>query len=298
VRDAPGRIVAYEGLDLLRARLAGFFLRRERRTVQHQLPPRTENTFWTGMSAAQLRPYRAHAAAAAAILARRAPLGPQDTRALLAALTAMRILCNAHAQYAWRDAARSAEEAPRSPKLEEFARVLEELLEGADSKIVVFSEWERMLRLAHAAARGPLSRLDQRGEVFHGGLSGHQRVALLRAFQEDPDFRVLFSTDAGGVGLNLQVASVVVNLDVPWNPAVLEQRVARVHRMGQRRAVQVLHFVARGTIEERVREVLQEKRALFEGLLSGCDDRVDLGRTPGGASWIDSARLLLAPGGA
>ncbi len=73
--------------------------------------------------------------------------------------------------------------------------------------------------------------------------------------------RVLFSTDAGGLGLNLQdAASVVVNLEVPWNPAVLEQRIGRVHRMGQRKSVQVLHFVTRGAIEERVRQVVENKR--------------------------------------
>ena len=302
VTDGSGRVIAYEGLDVLRGRLRGFFLRRERRDVQHELPERTDNTFWTAMTPTQLRPYRKHAAAAAAILARRASFAADELRALLRSLTAMRILCNAHAQYAWddyaglltADAAEPADvRALASPKLEEFVRVLDDLLEQSDEKVVVFSHWERMLRLAEYAVRDVLKRRDLRAEVFHGGLDGRARTQMLEAFARDAEFRVLFSTDAGGLGLNLQAASIVVNLEVPWNPAVLEQRIGRVHRMGQRRSVQVLHFVARGTIEERVRQVLESKRALFEGLLVEDADTVVLD-DPGGSGWIARAQLLLA----
>ena len=285
--DPSGRVLAYEDLDVLRARLAPFFLRRERSQVLDQLPDRTDNTFWTGLTPAQSRPYRIHAARIAALLARGSVLGPAEVRLVLQSLTSMRILCNAYAQYAWeRVGARIAAQGagapddPRalgSPKLEEFARVLEELLEQADGKILVFSQWERMLRLALHASRGPLSRRGERADVFHGGLTGKARARVLDAFRDDPDLRVLFSTDAGGLGLNFQEsASVVVNLEVPWNPAVLEQRVGRVHRMGQRRSVQVLHFVTSGAIEERVRQVVEAKRALFDGLLVEEADRVVL----------------------
>jgi SNF2 family DNA or RNA helicase len=110
----------------------------------------------------------------------------------------------------------------------------------------------------------------------------------------------MFSTDAGGLGLNLQEASVVVNLEVPWNPAVLEQRIGRVHRMGQRRSVQVLHFVTKGAIEERVLQVVESKRALFDGLLVDEADEIVLDE-PTSSGWIERARVLLGdadvPGG-
>lgn len=298
VTESRGRVIAYEGLDVLRGRLRAFFLRRERRAVQHQLPERTDNTFWTGMGSAQLRPYRKHAATAAAVLGRPQPLRPQDVRALLRALTSMRILCNAHAQYDWdryaaqvRHGAGDARSLD-SPKLEEFTRVLEDLLDESDRKIVVFSQWKRMLRLAHFAVRGLLDRRDLRAEVFHGGLTSSARAEMLDEFRRDPEFRVMFSTDAGGLGLNLQEASVVVNLEVPWNPAVLEQRIGRVHRMGQQRSVQVLHFVTKGAIEERVLKVVESKRALFEGLLVDEADEVVLDE-PTGAGWVERARVLL-----
>jgi superfamily II DNA/RNA helicase len=114
--------------------------------------------------------------------------------------------------------------------------------------------------------------------LFHGGVPSGQRGALVDRFHNDPACRVFLSTDAGGVGLNLQhAASVVVNMDLPWNPAVLEQRIGRVHRLGQTRGVQVVNFVAEGTIEEGMLSVLAFKKSLFAGVLDGGAREVFLG---------------------
>ncbi len=285
VEDAHGRVLAYEGLEVLRRRLRAFFLRRDRREVLDQLPDRTDNTFWTGMTAQQRRPYRRQAVRVAALVRQGKALSGADVQKLLRALTRMRMLCNARAQDAWEpwqariEDARPPEPEERraigSPKLEEFAQVLEELLDESEEKIVVFSQWMRMLQLAEFVTREILAHREIRAGIFHGGLKSPARAALLDGFRVDPDFRVLFSTDAGGLGLNLQeAASIVVNLEVPWNPAILEQRVGRVHRMGQQHSVRVLHFVTRGAIEEKVRQVVEDKRALFEGLLTEGADQV------------------------
>jgi superfamily II DNA/RNA helicase len=90
---------------------------------------------------------------------------------------------------------------------------------------------------------------------------------------------VFLSTDAGGVGLNLQNASTVVNMDLPWNPAVLDQRVGRVHRLGQHRPVRVVNFVAQGTIEHGMLSVLSFKQSMFAGVLDGGAQEVFLGGT-------------------
>lgn len=285
VEDAQGRVLAYEGLEVLRRRLRGFFLRRDRKEVLDQLPDRTDNTFWTGMTALQRRPYRRQAARVATLVGQGKALSGVEIQKLLSALTRMRILCNAHAQDAWdlwqdriadpRPPEPEERRAIGSPKLEEFAQVLEELLDESEEKVVVFSQWKRMLQLAEFVTRDTLGRREIRSGLFHGGLKTQARDALLDEFRVEPDFRVLFSTDAGGLGLNLQdAASIVVNLEVPWNPAVLEQRVGRVHRMGQQRSVRVLHFVTRGAIEEKVRQVVEDKRALFDGLLTDGADQV------------------------
>ena len=285
VEDAQGRVLAYEGLEVLRRRLRGFFLRRDRREVLDQLPDRTDNTFWTGMTSQQRRPYRRQAIRVATLVRQGKALSGVEIQRLLRALTRMRMLCNASAQDAWDPwEARIADRCPPepeeiraigSPKLEEFAQVLEELLDESEEKIVVFSQWKRMLQLAEFVVRNVLANRDIRSGLFHGGLKSQARTALLDEFRVDPEFRVLFSTDAGGLGLNLQdAASIVVNLEVPWNPAVLEQRVGRVHRMGQQRSVRVLHFVTRDAIEEKVRQVVEDKRALFDGLLTHGADQV------------------------
>jgi len=303
VTEPRGRIIAYEGLEILRRRLGGIFLRRERAAVLDQLPERTDNTFWTGMTAQQNRGYRRHAAVVASLVSRGEPLGAAEVKVLLQSLTSMRILCNAWAQYDWscferrvldgRAPTRAEVRSLGSPKLEEFVRVMEDLLDDSGGKIVVFSQWERMLRLARFAVHELLQVRDLRAEVFHGGLAVKARDRMLEAFRLDPTFHVLFSTDAGGLGLNLQeTASIVVNLEVPWNPAVLEQRVGRVHRIGQPRSVQVLHFVTRAAIEERVRQLVEGKRALFEGLLVEQADRVDFDDR-NQASFVQRVRSLV-----
>jgi superfamily II DNA or RNA helicase len=154
--------------------------------------------------------------------------------------------------------------------------------------VVVFSQWEVMLR----KAADVVGRLGVGCAVLHGGVPGKERRALLERFRDDEACRVFLSTDAGGTGLNLQSADTVVNLEVPWNPGVLEQRVARVHRMGQHSPVQVYHFVTRDSIEERVLKVLQRKRELFAGVFDGSTDEVIISGV-GHQAFLDTVRALL-----
>src|SRR4029077_20962952 len=121
---------------------------------------------------------------------------------------------------------------------------------------------------------------------------GKDRRGLLERFRDDPECRVFLSTDAGGTGLNLQTADTVINLEVPWNPAVLEQRIARVHRMGQHRPVQVFNLVTRDSIEERVTRVLEQKKARFAGLFDSTSDEV-LFDNLGHQAFLDAVRHLL-----
>ena len=85
----------------------------------------------------------------------------------------------------------------------------------------------------------------------------------------------------------------MVNLELPWNPAVLEQRIARVHRMGQNRPVRVVNFVTRGTIEERVLRTLEAKQGLFAGLFEGDEDEIPF-EAVGRTGFLDSLRDMLA----
>ena len=113
-------------------------------------------------------------------------------------------------------------------------------------------------------------------EYLHGGVPSAKRGAMTERFATDPATHVFLSTDAGSTGLNLQCASVIINLDLPWNPAVLEQRIARIYRIGQRRPIQVINLVSADTIEERMLSTLNFKSGLFAGVLDGGDDQITI----------------------
>ena len=137
-------------------------------------------------------------------------------------------------------------------------------------KVVVFSEYERMTHLAGKE----LEKLGVGFVSLHGGVPSRNRGALMEKFRRDPECRVFLSTDAGGVGLNLQSASAVINFEPPWNPARLEQRIGRVHRLGQAHPVHVVHLLTKDSIEERVWETLKLKKSLFAGVFDSPTDEV------------------------
>lgn len=158
-------------------------------------------------------------------------------------------------------------------KIAELMIILDEIFENKTEKIVIFSQWERMTRLiAHE-----LNIRNIKYEYLHGGVPGNKRKDLLDNFHNDSNSKVFLSTDAGGVGLNLQCASTVINMDIPWNPAVLEQRIARVHRLGQKNHVRVLNFVSTGTIEEKILSLIGFKKSVFEGVFDKGDNEVFMG---------------------
>jgi superfamily II DNA/RNA helicase len=98
--------------------------------------------------------------------------------------------------------------------------------------------------------------------VFHGGLSAVEKEAAITEFQEEAE--ILLSSELGGEGRNLQFCRTVINYDLPWNPMAIEQRVGRVHRIGQTREVYVFNFCLAGSVEERILRILHDKINLFE----------------------------------
>lgn len=149
-----------------------------------------------------------------------------------------------------------------SAKLEQLQADLEEVA-ASNRKAIIFSQWvEPLERLA-----GELASL---GVVqFHGKIPTSQRPAILDRFKSDPNIHViLMSYGTGSVGLNLQFANYVFLFDRWWNPAVEDQAINRAHRIGQKEPVIVTRFVTQNTIENRIAEVLEAKRRLFEEVLS------------------------------
>jgi superfamily II DNA or RNA helicase len=279
VLDEQGQLKGYRHLDKIREKLAPILLRRTRAEVLTQLPARTDTTVYVELTDAQRGPY-AEQQHTLAMLLQRKVVSEVDRRRILACLTSLRMLCDSTALVDPTTAV--------SPKLDELAELLRELLTPGPHKVVVFSQWEKMLSLAVQVAE----RLGIGHAVLHGGVPGPQRRGLIERFRDDPECRVFFSTDAGGTGLNLQVADTLINLEPPWNPAVLEQRIARVHRLGQHQPVQVFNLVTRDSIEEQVLRVLQRKRALFAGVFEGNTDEVAFASL-GHQTFLDTVRDLV-----
>jgi hypothetical protein len=179
------------------------------------------------------------------------------------------------------------------PKLAELEKLLEECRQNSDVKVIVFSEWERMLELV----RELCDRM-QLGYAWHtGSVPQRRRRAEINLFKNDPNCRVFLSTDSGSTGLNLQTASVVINCDLPWNPARLEQRIARAWRKHQTRAVTVIHLVSENTIEQKMLGTLAHKQALADGVLDLRGDLKQIKLTSGRQSFLAKIQQLVAPAG-
>ena len=267
-RDEVGKVVGYRNLDQIGKTLAPILIRRHKDEVIDQLPERIDNNIFVAMTPRQRKHHDENLEIVARIVQKwRAHrfLSEADQRRLMIALQRMRMSCDSSYLV--------DHTTDHGVKADEAVTLLDEMFERPDTKVVIFSQWVRMHELL-------VRRIKKRGwghVVFQGSVPSAKRKDLIDRFRDDPKCRAFLSTDAGGTGLNLQNASVVINMDLPWNPAVLEQRIGRVHRLGQRNAVRVVNFIAQNTIEEGMMSVLKFKKSLFAGVLDGGEKDVFLG---------------------
>ncbi len=266
----PGttKVVGYRDLGKVTQTLAPILIRRTKNQVLKQLPPRMDKNFFVPMTKQQWVPHDENRDIVAKLVhkwRRFKFLSEKDQLRLRIALQNMRMSC---------DSTYLLDKQTRhGTKVDELCQLLGEIFEDREAKVVIFSQWLRMNELVE-------EMLEDRkwGHVhLHGGVPSRERSELTRALREEPDCRVFLSTDAGGTGLNLQRASCVINMDIPWNPAVLEQRIGRVHRMGQGRPVRVVNFISEHTIEHGMLSLLAFKRSVFAGVLDGAEDKVFMG---------------------
>src|SRR5580704_12850123 len=244
--DERGRPVDYQNLADLRERLMPLLLRRRKADVETQLPGRTVKNYFVPMAEEQRLRYEDYHAPAARLIAQaqKRPLRQTEFEILQKLLACMRMVCDTPA---------ILDPTCRiSPKLEELEGILGDLMEEPDRKVIVFSEWERMLVMIRELA-GEMG-IDA---AWHtGSLPQQRRRAEINRFKHDPACRLFLSTDSGSVGLNLQAASAVINIDLPWNPAKLEQRIARAWRKNQTRSVSVINLITEDSIENNILHLL------------------------------------------
>jgi hypothetical protein len=291
-------------LDTLRTRLAPCTLRRVRREVLAQLPPRTDTRVPVEMTGQQRTEHDDLIQPIAELVHRslRRPLTQAEFLKLMQMLTMQRIISNGLAQLRfdemWPTLSRRAPddsllEAALAPKLFELRRLTEDLVIQQNRKMVVFSQWRNMLRLGEWATRDILGSDGRRAVFFTGAESQQQRTRSVIDLHDDPDVSVMFLTDAGGVGLNLQrAASACINLESPWNPAVLEQRIGRIYRLGQEQPIDVYNLVTEYGIESRIAILVASKKALFSGLFDGTSDEI---RFDSAAGFLQDVERLVDP---
>ena len=260
--DDDGRTQGYRQLDVLRETLKPILLRRTRESVMLQLPERTTEIVRIRPTEEQ-RELSEHHVALASRIAAKAYLTEIDLLMLQKHLLMARMA--ADSTYLC-----DKEEPGFSSKLETLDELLEQMADEDSRKIVLFSEWTTMLDLIE-----PL--MNKHGIRFvrlEGSVPQKKRQQIVHEFQNDPSCRCIMMTNAGSTGLNLQSANTVINVELPWNPAILEQRIARAHRMGQKNPVHVYLLVTEDTIEERMLETLAAKHDLAMAALD-VDSDVD-----------------------
>ncbi len=267
IEDELGKIKGYKDLNLIGEKLSDTMIRRRKKDVLLQLPKRMDKVLYVPMTEQQAAVHEDCQDSVNRLVfkwRRQGFLNEKDRQNLMIFLNMMRMVC---------DSTYILDQKTRfDTKIGELMNILDEVFAENEEKVVVFSQWERMTRLVAA-------ELDQRNvkyQYLHGGVPSSNRGKLYEGFNNDPDCKVFLSTDAGGVGLNLQVASVLINLDIPWNPAVLEQRIARIYRLGQKRNVSIINMVSTGTIEHKMLGILSFKKGLAEGILDQGDNTIFL----------------------
>ncbi len=260
--DEKGRPSEYQNLPALRERIRPVLLRRRKHHVETELPDRTDRNHFIKLTPAMQVEYDEVKQQASQIVQRslRRPLTKKESDLLMILLAMMRMICDSPSIIKNRDC-------DDCPKLDEIAKILDEALSDPDVKVIIFSEWEGMLKKVRA-----WSDRNAIGYAWHTGTVPQQkRRGEIITFRDDPNCRLFLSTDSGGVGLNLQQASVVINCDLPWNPAKLEQRIARAWRKHQKRPVTVVNLIAENTLEHAMLETLANKMTLAEGVLDGTE---------------------------
>ncbi|HEY5510822.1 MAG TPA: DEAD/DEAH box helicase [Prolixibacteraceae bacterium] len=255
--EKHNKINGYYNLQKLNKQLEPILIRREKRKVLDQLPNVQQINVPVNLSPLQAE-YHASYTKGIATIIRKKFLTPYDLQKLQLLLASMRMVCDSTYLI--------DEETNESPKLEELKYILLEKLDvvNSDAKIIIFSEWVKVHKLI-----GHILRENNIGFTeLNGSVPVKLRGDLIRKFETNPHCKIFLSTEAGGTGLNLQVANTLINFELPWNPAKKNQRIGRIDRLGQKsNKLTIFNFITRNSIEQQIAAGLLVKQNLFDGVL-------------------------------
>lgn len=263
VTDDSGKVLKYQNLDELRKSLKPILLRRTRDMVLKELPEKQTEVI-TVPATEEQRAIDGEQRRTIKMILGKKYISEMDLLRLQKALLMARMAADSTYLV-------DKQKPHESGKMEKLQELVSELIEQ-ERKIIIFSEWTTMLDLIQEEALQGVEyvRLD-------GSVPQRERQQIVEKFQTESSCRVILMSNAGTTGLNLQEADTVINVDLPWNPAVLEQRIARAHRMGQKNKVQVYILVSEGMLEQQILVTLASKKELFNQTLSpdASEDIVD-----------------------
>ena len=258
VLDKNGKLKGYKNLREINRTIENIMLRRTRKEIIDQLPGRVDKNFFVEMTKEQMTDHESYNELVSKLVSkwiRTGFLSEEERQKLLILLSCMRMVCDSTFIL--------DQQTDHGNKIGELSDLLQNVLEDPENKIVIFSQWKRMFELVIK-----MLVKHKMGYVYlNGDIPAIQRNQIIEKFQNDPQLRIFLSTDAGGVGVNLQSANVLINLDLPWNPAVLEQRIGRIYRLGQKKHVNVYNFISKGSIEHRILYLLDFKKSVFTGVI-------------------------------
>jgi SNF2 family DNA or RNA helicase len=256
--EKPNKINGYYDLHKLNEKLSGILIRREKHNVLSQLPSVQQRDILVKLSPLQQEYHGSYMAGVAKIIHKKF-LTPYDLQNLTQLLNAARMVCDSTFLV--------DDETNDSPKLLELKDILFEKLDiqNTSRKVIVFSEWLKMHKLI-----GQMLRENKVGFVeLNGKVPVALRGELIRKFENNADCKVFLSTEAGGAGLNLQMADILINFELPWNPAKKNQRIGRIDRLGQKsNKLLIYNLISPDSIEQQIAAGLLVKQSLFDGVLS------------------------------
>jgi len=258
VLDQKGKLTGYKNLRTINKTLDDILIRRTKREIMDQLPGRVDKNFFVEMTKEQMTDHNSYYDIVARLVSKWIRLGflsEEERQRLLTCLNCMRMVSDS--TYILN------QETNFGTKIEEIKELIREITEDKNNKVVIFSQWKRMFELLIRE----LDKLDMQYVYLSGDIPATQRKIIIDRFQSDHQLKIFLSTDAGGVGVNLQRANMLINVDLPWNPAVLEQRIGRIYRLGQKKHINVFNFISAGSIEHRILHLLDFKKSVFTGVI-------------------------------
>ena len=285
-KSKKNMITGYFNLQALKERISPWLIRRERKDVLEQLPDLQEINIPVILHQLQEEMHSGFARSLMPILMKKHKT-IFDMQRIQQLLTSMRMACNSTFLL--------DNETNHSPKLDELQEILLDKLDikSSGKKVIIFSEFKTMLRLI-----GKMLNANGIGSAtLTGDVPVKNRKNVIAEFRDNPECQILLASEAGGTGLNLQFADTVINFELPWNPARKNQRIGRIHRIGQKsNKITVINLIARNSIEERIQGGIILKESLFDAVLNegSVTDEVDFSKK-GRATFIDQVQKLVKP---